>query len=42
MSTVEELLYGLRTTDGIASDFFFLESFLSEFNDSTLLIIFFI
>lgn len=43
MTTVEELLYDLRKTDEIASDFFFfLTSFLSEFDDSTLLIIFFI
>lgn len=27
MSTVEELLYGLRTTDGIVSDFFFWRAF---------------
>lgn len=29
MSTVEELLYGLRTTDGSALEFFFLKSFLN-------------
>lgn len=42
MSTVEELLYGFRTTDGSAGEIFFLKSFLSAFNDDIFLPIIYI